>query len=378
MPTSGDDSGLIGGIPQRVDPDPPLEPAPPPPELPPAPPTPPAPIAAPPPSSSSALSSYPDFPDPATWQGSYVNAFDVQTYIELGYSASEVLAWQRAVNASLDARGVPGPSSSASPPAGGGGAPGGAGGPVGEIDDEAASAAIANANHPDNSDLRELQISNPFDDTSVLQANPPLKGAGALSAFAQACDDFDIDLLACMANVLNEGAGGGMGDGGHAYGPTQNHLTDFAERPFYGKGAYNDAVNAWAWSENGIRYQVRGMAVGSPSARRLHGHAAVYAIVYGYERPGDRSGAYRTRAATYDQLARMGSSWAGYVADRLAGPSGGGAVSSSPSSGGADTTYRPAGVVATWRELVDVFKLTVPAKSDQVDSLASSLKEIFG
>lgn len=56
-----------------------------------------------------------DFPDPSTWQGSYINAYDVQTYIELGYPAAEVLAWQRAVNISLAARGVPGPASHVDP-----------------------------------------------------------------------------------------------------------------------------------------------------------------------------------------------------------------------------------------------------------------------
>lgn len=51
------------------------------------------------------------FPDPATWQGTYVNAADVQTYIDLGYDAATALAWQRAVNESLAARGIAPPSS---------------------------------------------------------------------------------------------------------------------------------------------------------------------------------------------------------------------------------------------------------------------------
>lgn len=378
MPVAGDDSGLIGGIPQRADPPPAPDPTPPDPPLPPAPPAPTPTPAAPAGGTGGGTGAYPDLPDPETWQGQYVNAFDVQTYIDLGFPAGEVTAWQRAVNESLAARGVLPPTASPTPPPGGGGGPGVPGGPVDGTDDEAQSAAIANANHPDNSDLLEPLILDPFSTESFGRPNPPLKGTGALSAFAQACDDYSIDLLACMANVLNEGAGGGMGDGGHAYGPTQNHLTDFAGRPFFGKGAYNDAVNAWAWSQNGIDYQVRNMATGSPSARNLRGHAAVYAIVYGYERPADKSGAYRTRAATYDRLAGMGLAWWTYAADRLAGPSGGGATTAAPNSGTTGGTYRPAGVVATWRDLVDVFKLTVPAKSNQVDSIASSLKEIFG
>jgi hypothetical protein len=263
---------------------------------------------------------------------------------------------------------------------GAGGLPGGSGGigsGVGDTDDLAASAAIANANRPDLSDLEAFELLDPFGLQEFGVTNPPLKGGGALSAIAQACSDFGVDTLAVVADALHEGAGGGMGDGGLAYGPFQDHLTEFAGRPFYGKGRNNPVVNAWAWSENGIRYSVRQMATASPSARGLRGHPAVYAIVYGYERPQDKAGASATRAAEYDRLVARGAGWAAYAAPLFNGPAAGGGVDSTPIATPGAAPYKPAGVTAQWRGIVDVFKLTVPRQHDRIDSLAKGLKEVF-
>lgn len=270
---------------------------------------------------------------------------------------------------------VPEPPAIPAPPTSGG--DGGAGGAVPATDDLATSAAIANANDPDLSDLEPLEILDPFGFTFLAVANPPLKGGGALSAIAQACADYGVDTRAVVADAIHEGAGGGIGDGGWAYGPFQDHLTQFAGRPFYGKGKDNPVVNAWAWSENGIRYSVRQMATAKPSARGLTGHPAVYAIVYGYERPQDKAGAYRTRAAEYDTLAAKGSGWAQYAAALFAGPQAGGGVDTTPLPPTTQPAYTPAGVTQQWRNLIDVFKLSVPAKRQAVASLASSLKEVF-
>jgi hypothetical protein len=251
------------------------------------------------------------------------------------------------------------------------------GGDVGDTDDLAVAAAIANANKPDLTNLLAWDFIDPFGIQTLGVSNPALKGGGALSAIAQACSDYGVDALAAIADALHEGANGGIGDGGLAYGPFQDHLTEYADRPMYGKGRNNPTVNAWAWSENGIRYSVRAMVNGRPSAKGLRGHPAVYAIVYGYEQPADEPGAYKTRAAEYDRLVSLGAGWAAYAAPKFAGPAAGGAVDTTPITGGSSSSYAPAGVTAQWRQLVDTFKLTVPAQSDSLDSLAKSLVEVF-
>ena len=254
---------------------------------------------------------------------------------------------------------------------------GGASGVVGDTADLAAAAAVALANAPDLVNLPPFTLDDPFGMQFLEVNNPPLKGGAALSAIAQACSDYGVDALAAVADALHEGADGGMGDGGLAYGPFQDHLTEFADRPFYGKGRDNRTVNAWAWSENGIRYSVRAMVNGSPSARGLRGHPAVYAIVYGYERPADRAGAYKTRAAEYDGLVDRGSEWASYAAPFFKGPAAGGGVDSSPLAPSSSSAYKPAGVTTQWRGLVDVFKIGVPHQRERVNSLAKSLVEVF-
>jgi hypothetical protein len=244
-------------------------------------------------------------------------------------------------------------------------------------DDFGAAQAEALANLADLTGLPDYELLDPFGLQAFAVTNPSLKGGGALTAIAQACADYGVDPLATIADAIHEGASGAIGDGGLAYGPFQDHLTEFEGRPFYGKGRNNRVVNAWAWSENGIRYSVRQMAAGSPSARGLHGHAAVYAIVYGYERPADKPGAYRTRAAEYDKLVRLGSGWASYAAPLFKGPAAGGAVDSAPITSGADAPYKPAGVTAQWRSLIDVFKVSLPKQHAKADNLSKSLVEVF-
>lgn len=247
------------------------------------------------------------------------------------------------------------------------------------IDDIDEAAAIANANDPDLTDLLEWDFDDPFG-VQVLSADAqPLKGGGALSSIAQACSDYGVDTLAAVANALHEGPGGTVGDGGIAYGPFQDHL-QVAGRPFANVGTkYDPVVNAWAWSDNGIRYCVRSMVNGKPSAKGLTGHAAVYAIVYGFEKPGDEAGAYKLRAAEYDHLKSLGKDWAAYAAPKLAGPVTGGAVDTKPITGSAPAPAPsvPAGVNAQWRGLVDVFAKEVPAASDTMNGLAESLVGVF-
>jgi hypothetical protein len=248
---------------------------------------------------------------------------------------------------------------------------------VGDTDDLDAAAAEANANTPDLSNLPDFELLDPFGIQLLASTNPVLKGGGALTAMVQACVDYGVDPLATVADALHEGANGGIGDGGSAYGPFQIHATDGRLPQFVGKGTHNPVVNAWAWTENGIRYGVRSMVNATPSAKGLRGHVAVYAIVYGFERPADKAGAYKTRAAEYDHLVKLGSGWAQYAAALFAGPVAGGATDTKPITGEAAPPYKPAGVVAQWRDLVNVFRLTVPARHAAAKSLSSSLVEVF-
>lgn len=251
------------------------------------------------------------------------------------------------------------------------------GGVVGETDDLAAWLAIANANRPDLSDLAEWDFEDPFGLSTLGVENPALKGGGALSEIAQAGSDYGVDVRAIVADALHEGASGAIGDGGLAYGPFQDHLTEFSGRPFYGKGKDNLVVNAWAWSENGIRYSVRQMATGNPSAKGLTGASAVTAIVYGYERPQDKPGAVKTRVAEYNKLVALAGGWAAYAAPLFKGPAAGGGVDATPIVTAPAAPYQPAGVIAQWRDLVDVAKLTIPQRHAKVRSIADSLVEVF-
>lgn len=244
-------------------------------------------------------------------------------------------------------------------------------------DDLADVERLAAGNLPDLAGLPPFDLVDPFGERTLAAANPPLKGGGALASMVQAAADYGIDALAVVANALHEGATGAVGDGGLAYGPFQDHLTEFSGRPFYGKGRNNPVVNSWAWSDNGLRYSVRQMAAGTPSARGLRGHQAVYAIVYGYERPADRPGAYRTRAAEYDHLVKLGGGWPKYAADLLKGPVAGGGVDTTPIKGEPAEPVRPAGVVTQWRGLIGVLKTDLPKQHARVNSLSKSLVEVF-
>lgn len=246
-------------------------------------------------------------------------------------------------------------------------------------DDFAAAQAEADANTPDLSSLPPFDLIDPFGERTLAASNPPLKGDAAAEAITELCAVYKIDDHACFANALSEAPGGAIGDGGYAYGPFQDHLTEFAGRPFYGKGKNNDAVNAWAWSRNGIEYSIRQMAHGPPAASGLQGHAAVYAIVYGYERPQDKPGAYRVRSRLYDALVARGAGELAYVASQLHGPTSGGATGKIviPPAPKTPPAYVPAGVNAQWRDFVDVFQTGIPKAHSKVQSFGLTLKDVF-
>lgn len=99
---------------------------------------------------------------------------------------------------------------------------------------------------------------------------------------------YGLDPRAVLADARGEGLSGGVGDGGHAFGPFQMNNAG---------GVLTNAPlshqnNKWAWSNQGINYALRNMA---KVAGGLHGEAAVRAIVTRYERPADIQGAISTR-----------------------------------------------------------------------------------
>lgn len=257
------------------------------------------------------------------------------------------------------------------------GGTGGSGGAVGDTEDLDAARAEANANNPDLSGLPDVEVSDLFADRTLAASSPPLKGGGALTAIVQACVDYGVDPIATVADVLHEGANGGIGDGGKSYGPFQMEIGGRLPQPYASHGTNNPTTNAWAWTENGIRYAIRGACAIRPSVKGLRGHASVYAWVYGFESPADKPGQYKVRAAEYDHLVALGSGWAVHAAGLLAGPQAGGGVDSAPITGASSAPYKPAGVVAQWRDFVNVFRLTVPKRHADAKAWSSALVEVF-
>lgn len=101
---------------------------------------------------------------------------------------------------------------------------------------------------------------------------------------------FDVSVL--MANFAHEGLSGGIGDGGHAFGPGQmNNAGGVLTGKFSGKTPQQ--INKWAWSKAGIDYLLSGMARAGVAGKR--GEAAMRALVYQYERPADPDAQFKTR-----------------------------------------------------------------------------------
>lgn len=205
-----------------------------------------------------------------------------------------------------------------------------------------------------------------------------LHGAAAVDQLYASADLYGIDVLASAANAIHEGASGGIGDTGTAYGPWQIHATDGRLSQFSGLPRYSPTVNAWAWSSDGFDYAHRSMKDGGASG--LTGHAAVHAIVYGFERPADKVGAERTRTAEYDTLRGLGSDLRAYLIAAFQGPAVAGTA-----AGPSGTTVivppanvtPPAGLNASWNHLASLV-LSNPAKRHAaVKALNSRLIGVF-
>jgi hypothetical protein len=113
--------------------------------------------------------------------------------------------------------------------------------------------------------------------TSILLAQ--------IAAYNRAHPGAVLDPAAELAVARQEGLSGGIGDGGHAFGPYQlNNAGGVITGMFPGQSAAQ--INAWAWSPAGLQYALSriGRVAGG-----LSGAAAVRNIVSRFERPANVS-----------------------------------------------------------------------------------------
>ena len=110
-----------------------------------------------------------------------------------------------------------------------------------------------------------------------------------------------IDPQAELAIAEHEGLSGGIGDGGHAFGPNQlNNAGGVLTGRFAGLSP--EAINQWAWSPEGLDYALSGVG---KAAGGLHGLPAIEAIATKFERPAN-PGAEIADAAHHYGLAAPG------------------------------------------------------------------------
>lgn len=107
--------------------------------------------------------------------------------------------------------------------------------------------------------------------------------AARIAAWNAAHPSQKLDPSAVLAVSGTEGLGGGIGDGGHAFGPFQvNNAGGVITGKFQGQTPTQ--INQWAWTPAGIDYALAGIArvAGGQSGSR-----AVNSIVSGFERPAN-------------------------------------------------------------------------------------------
>jgi len=125
--------------------------------------------------------------------------------------------------------------------------------------------------------------------------------AADLAYIRQEAIRLHMDPNAVFAIAGHEGLSGGVGDGGHAFGPFQMNdaggvLTN---------APANQHNNAWAWSHQGINTALSEMA---KVAAGLHGRAAVTAIATKYERPANPGAEISDAMAHYGKVGMGGAS----------------------------------------------------------------------
>lgn len=122
-----------------------------------------------------------------------------------------------------------------------------------------------------------------------------------------------IDPRAELAIAAHEGLSGGIGDGGHAFGPNQlNNAGGVLTGKFAGQSP--SQINQWAWSPAGIDYALQGIA---KIAGGLHGLPAIQAITNRFERPANPGAEIADAARHYGGIPTGGMAPAGGSAFQL-------------------------------------------------------------
>jgi hypothetical protein len=105
-----------------------------------------------------------------------------------------------------------------------------------------------------------------------------------------------LDPQAIFAVAGQEGLGGGIGDGGHAYGPFQLNNAGGVITNMYGGHVNDPAVQNWAWSPAGLDFALNQIA---KVAGGMKGQGAVSNIVSRFERPANIPGEIARAQAAY-------------------------------------------------------------------------------
>jgi hypothetical protein len=129
----------------------------------------------------------------------------------------------------------------------------------------------------------------------VSYKTPEITGAkdGYVKTIQEMGAKYGVDINALLSVAAQEGLGGGVGDGGHAFGPFQ--MND-AGGVLTGKYASSEAAKAYAESPQGIEDAVKQIAA---VAKGKTGQAAIEAIVNGFERPANPQSEINNALALY-------------------------------------------------------------------------------
>lgn len=207
-----------------------------------------------------------------------------------------------------------------------------------------------------------------LDGIEVL-GNRVLRGMAFVNYVRQRADALQLDELAVFAEAYNEGMGGGIGDSGHSYGPWQLYTGGRLPRIYSKYPPYSAQVNAWAWSEQGIDYAMRGMA--GTAAKGKHGLDAVTILTRDYEAPANWEAQNLVRQRTYEQLSRLGGGAWTFLAGIAAGPKG--APAAPPAA--PTPAPQPSGLTQNWRALIAVLRDDVPAAGTHLQNTARRLNK---
>jgi hypothetical protein len=125
--------------------------------------------------------------------------------------------------------------------------------------------------------------------------------AGLIQYVNEHAPSLGLDPAAVLSAARVEGWSGAIGDGGLAYGPWQDHMTEFTGRgPYYGAGRNNSTVQTWAWSNAGIDQAMSEMV--AAGVRGKSGLDALHAMIFGYERSSDMPGEYANAQRWYNSF----------------------------------------------------------------------------